>query len=98
MKRNLSTALKLIVLLCLFPFIRIEAQSFDPISTKKLLPPDIQISCGIDLRLQRLRQDPNYKAREDAMNNAIHAALSSATADYTLPVVFHIISESPFAV
>jgi plastocyanin len=52
----------------------------------------------MDLRLQSLRKDPNYTAREDEMNRAINAALSSSSADYTLPVVVHIISESPFAI
>ncbi|MGC4034938.1 MAG: hypothetical protein QM764_03180 [Chitinophagaceae bacterium] len=56
---------------------------------------------GVDLRLQRLRLNPAYKAAEDKMNREIMMATSNAAplaADYILPVVFHIISNDPNAV
>ena len=61
--------------------------------------PNNSSGCGLDFLLNRLRQDPNYRARENNTNQQILNAQRSLDNDSTfLPVVFHIISQSPLAV
>src|SRR3954463_11898735 len=51
-------------------------------------------SCGTDMMLQTWRQDATFVKKEININKAIRQANARA-ADYTLPVVFHIINEDP---
>ncbi|HTL06996.1 MAG TPA: M43 family zinc metalloprotease, partial [Chitinophagaceae bacterium] len=60
--------------------------------------------CGTDLFLAKLRKDPAFLSKEKAMNAAIlqrglmAKASRSMLADYTLPVVFHIINANPSSI
>lgn len=59
----------------------------------------LAIKSRSDNFLQRLRQEPGYKAKEEKMNREILMAQRPFAGDtLVLPVVFHIISLNPFAV
>ena len=53
--------------------------------------------CSNDILLYKLRKDPAFKAREDAMNKEILNAQRSLGTDtiITLPIVIHIINQNP---
>jgi hypothetical protein len=55
--------------------------------------------CSTDRMLQKLRQEKDYKAREDKMNDQI-ARFARPAANDTLivPVVIHIINQDPFSI
>lgn len=54
-------------------------------------------SCGTDVMLQTWRQDATFVKKEISVNEAIRGVIARA-ADYTLPVVFHIINENPASI
>ena len=54
-------------------------------------------SCGTDRMLQTWRQDATFVKKEISVNKAIRGA-APRPADYTLPVVFHIINEDPASI
>jgi len=62
------------------------------------------IACGTDILLAQKRKDPIFAAKEKAINAAIlqrtllARASRTMTADYTLPVVFHIINANPASI
>ena len=55
--------------------------------------------CSNDMLLKELRKDKNFVARENKMNEQIlHFAKPSAPDTLTLPVVIHIINQSPYGI
>ena len=55
--------------------------------------------CSNDMLLQELRKDKNFVAREKMMNDQIlHFSRPSAPDTLTLPVVIHIINQSPYSI
>lgn len=62
---------------------------------------DVIAGCGTDVLVSRLRKNPQYRQREEKMNQAILSTSSTEPLDnssYVLPVVFHIVSEDPSAI
>ncbi|SFD77557.1 gliding motility-associated C-terminal domain-containing protein [Chitinophaga sp. CF118] len=54
-------------------------------------------SCGTDMMLNTWRQDATFVKKEININKAVRRQAARA-ADYTLPVVFHIINEDPASI
>ncbi len=64
-----------------------------------MLQNDASGMCGLDISLNRLRQDPKYKVKEDKMNREILNFQRNLNNDTTVvPVVFHIINQDPSTV
>jgi gliding motility-associated-like protein len=56
-------------------------------------------SCGTDVMLTNWRQTPAFRQKEKHTNHAILMNTNMlAAADYTLPVVFHIVNEDPASI
>lgn len=92
--------LLLAVVLCPFLLVAQKKKTPQVIVSNEIMPAG-NINCGSDLILERLRSDPGYKLAEEKMNRDILAYSTSArimAVDYTLPVVFHVISSNPSAV
>lgn len=93
-KKNRFTSLVLLV--CLLICNNLWAQKPAP---DTLLKFEYQQLCSSDLLLEKMRQQKDYKTREDKMNREIlSGARPKANDTLTLPVVIHIINPSPFAV
>ena len=64
-----------------------------------MLQNDASGICGFDISLHHLRNDPQYKAREDKMNREILNFQQNLNNDsIVVPVVFHIINNDPSTV
>ena len=107
----LFRGLCLIFLLYLSPFVHAQQlpggqQSYFPVLPVPAYMNKIDASyfaktCGTEQRMMKYRNDPAFRQRETDMNRAILKASAAASApliNYTLPVVFHIISNNPAAV
>ncbi len=53
-------------------------------------------TCGTDNIIKQLRKESKFREREKQMNREIQSAPFQFDVSYTLPLVFHIISEDPF--
>lgn len=77
--------------LYLFGITTLHAQSTQPAFT-----------CGSDILLAKLRDNPAFRSRETGMNQRIRqftaSAQSKAATDYVLPVVFHILNADPSSI
>jgi PKD repeat protein len=52
-------------------------------------------ACGVDFMLKAARKNPVFRSREAEMNRQILLTPVTLSADFTLPVVFHIIADTP---
>ncbi|MBL7763127.1 MAG: hypothetical protein JNL23_06835, partial [Chitinophagaceae bacterium] len=101
-RQNAFPPVVLLLAVFLYPFLlTAQKKGTSPVIVSSKIMPADNISCGSDLILERLRSVPAYKLAEEKMNRDILTYSNSArimAVDYTLPVVFHVISSNPSAV